>query len=321
MKKHFLQSGFWQRAKNQLGQEVVSQKDVNIFIKKTLFGKVGYIPRVNIEDIKDLELCELGCVYVRIDPNDKKQRVTGDGQREEKNKFLPAGRHGETRNSSLPAGTAKPGTPIQLPKTVIINLTKSEEDLKAQMKQKHRYNLKLAEKKGVKITISDSNEDLDVFLKLYLDTAKRQNYFARGEQYIRTIWKEAKKENACFIATGWYEGKPIVSWMLLVYENSVTYPYGGTSESHRNVMGTYKLAWEIMLWAKNRGLHYFDLYGIEEDASDGFTRFKLGFVEKDKSQIIEYAGTLDIVIKPIRYRIIRTFEAFRNTFTFLKNFS
>lgn len=304
MSDHFLQSNYWKNAKQKLGQSIDEINRVNIFLKPTALGLVGYIPRCNLTEISKLDLERTKAVYTRIDPNDKK-----------KDEDLQAIKH-LSQNSIV-----KLGNPIQLPKTVVVNLSKSLSELKEQMKQKHRYNLKIAEKNTVKVTIGSTQEDFNIFMKLYLDTLKRQAYFGRSEAYLKTIWEEALKENSAFIATAWFGKQPVASWMLLTYKDTVYYPYGGSSEEHRNVMGTYKLVWEIIIWAKEKGYKYFDLYGIEDDQSDGFSRFKVGFVEKDQSQIEEYAQTIDIVHKRFRYTAMRIVENLRNRFKFIKSLS
>ncbi|BCX13647.1 MAG: hypothetical protein KatS3mg085_179 [Candidatus Dojkabacteria bacterium] len=274
-----------------------------IFISKnsTSIVTIGYLPRVKIDNILNEDLikyCKNNKIaYLRVDPIDSKNKYSNF--KEITNKFKHYGLN------------IKKSEPIQLPKTVIINLEKSENDLLKQMKHKHRYNIKLAEKKGVQVKIAESEKAFNEFLNLYQETVKRQKYTGRSSDYISKLYFLGLKNNSVKIATAYYKSKPLASWFLLLDGDYVNYLYGGSSEEHRNLMPAYKLLWECILWAKNKGFKYFDLYGLKNDEHSGFTRFKLGFVEKDNSQIIEYVDTFDIVFNRKIYTLLRIMENIR----------
>lgn len=321
---HFLQSQQWRDIKEKLGNKTFDAGKVWFQTTKVpaLNKFIGYIPRAKLEDIDWNLLKEAGqkanCVYISIDPSDLNV---------------------DTRDLILELKGKNPklsfsnGIPTHLIENAVIDISKSEDELLANMKQKHRYNLKLSQKNGVQFKIGSSEEMFEEFLKLYNETVKRQNYFGRSENYLRTVWGELgseKRETGSFeqtgdsqqaaqtmIATVYYEGKALSSWMLFLYEDTIYYPYGGSSDEHKNVMATYTLVWELIKWGKEHNYKYLDLWGIEKDSRgeyDGFSRFKLGF----GGDHIIYEDTIDFVIDKGLYSFLKVAQNLREKSSIVK---
>ena len=128
----------------------------------------------------------------------------------------------------------------------VLDLTKSEVELLASFHQKTRYNIKVAQKKGVRVYESIRDEDFEVYLKLYFETTKRQGYFGHTESYHRKVWETLKKAGMARVMIAKYKNKPLVAWMLLTFANTLYYPYGGSSTEHRDVMASNLIAWEAI---------------------------------------------------------------------------
>jgi lipid II:glycine glycyltransferase (peptidoglycan interpeptide bridge formation enzyme) len=295
----FLQSPNWKKVKEQLGNKCFDVDDYFFQTTKLpiLNKYIGYMPRVDLTKIDfDLLLAqakEANCVFVTIDP----QNLTQDLDSFD---FL--------HNQGIDAAE---GFPIHLPKTVLIDLTLDEQVLLNNLKQKTRYNLKLAQKKGVSVSISNKDSDFDVFNDLYQKTVARQGYAGRSSYYLKTVWENFKEENA-FIATATFEGIAIASWFIVAYEDTLTYVYGGSSEEYKNVMAPYALVWELVRLGKEYGYKYLDLFGIKDDLSDGYSRFKIGF----GGEVIEHSKTVDIIVDKNLYRLIKVIYAIRNKIKF-----
>lgn len=297
---NFLQSQYWRTIKEKLGNKTYSSGNVWFQTTKVpgLNRYIGYVPRPKLSEIDWNQLYEEGkkanCVYISIDPDDLK--VEG--------------------NRIQTEHTLHQGTPTHLQENVILDISKTEDELLAAMKQKHRYNLKLAQKKNVVVKISGEEAMFEEFLKLYAETVKRQNYYGRSEEYLRTVWESLKQETTekplSLIATAYFEGKPLSSWMLFLYGDTIYYPYGGSSEENKNVMATYSLVWELIRWGKQNGYTKVDLWGIEPGSDDGFSRFKLGF----GGEYIVYADTIDLVIDSNLYSSIKAAFKLREKFKF-----
>jgi lipid II:glycine glycyltransferase (peptidoglycan interpeptide bridge formation enzyme) len=182
---------------------------------------------------------------------------------------------------------------VQPADTVIVDLTRNEDDLLAAMKQKTRYNVRLAEKKGVTVRTANYDnahafrEDCETFWRLLDETAERDKFHAHDKGYYEKMLDVLSPRKHGGLTVGLmfaeYEGEPIAAVLLASFGDTVTYLHGASSSVHRNVMAPYLLHWRAMQEAKNRGFTKYDFWGVApEHASDnhpwvGITRFKTGF--------------------------------------------
>lgn len=186
----------------------------------------------------------------------------------------------------------------------VLDLNKSEDDLLAGMHPKTRYNIKVAQKKGVEVYESTNDLDFEKYLKLYFETTKRQKYFGHTPAYHKLAWETLKAAKMARVIIGKFQNKPLVAWMLLNFGNTLYYPYGGSSVENKDVMASNLVAWEAIKLGKRLKLKYLDLWGAlgpEPDTSDpwyGFHRFKAGYGARH----VEYVGSWDLVINPTVYR-------------------
>ena len=77
---------------------------------------------------------------------------------------------------------------IQFQNTACSDLTLGEAALLAQMKNKWRYNMRLAEKRGVRVR-QGSEADLATFYALYADTGMRDGFLIRPYPYYLATWQ------------------------------------------------------------------------------------------------------------------------------------
>lgn len=204
---------------------------------------------------------------------------------------------------------------IQPAITTVINLTKTEEDILGSMKSKTRYNIRLANKKGVTYKIHQDLSALEDFWRLMEQTSVRDRFRSHPKTYYEALLKSigSKGETRAFIATAQYENRILSANILVDFANTRTYLHGATSNLHRNVMAQYGLHFHLMQDAKNKGLQKFDFWGIapphanEKHPWFGITRYKLGY----GGDIIEMPGTYDFVHKHIYYGAYRTARKIR----------
>ncbi|KKS33225.1 MAG: FemAB family protein [Candidatus Amesbacteria bacterium GW2011_GWA2_42_12] len=196
------------------------------------------------------------------------------------------------------------------PKTFWLDLSKSEEQLLAAMHPKARYNIRLAEKHGVKIEEDNSDAAFEQFWKLTDQTSKRQGFYAHDKKYLELMWSVLRQGYGgqgpiahLFVAR--YEGEILAAWIIFKYDGKIYYPYGSSSETHREVMAPSLMLWETARWGKSQGCKIYDLWGVEE--GKGFTDFKLKFGPKT----VEFVGTYDLIINPPLYWMFRITEWIR----------
>lgn len=188
----------------------------------------------------------------------------------------------------------------------IVDLKKSKEALLASFHPKTRYNIGVAQKKGVKVYVSQDDNNFDIYLKLYFETTKRQNYFGHTPAYHKKVWEILKKDDMARLLIAKYENKPLVAWMLLNFGDTLYYPYGGSSHEHREVMASNLVCFEAIALGKKMGLKYFDMWGAlgpnasQSDPWFGFHRFKAGYGPMH----VEYIGTYDLILKSSLYNTL-----------------
>jgi len=204
---------------------------------------------------------------------------------------------------------------IQFCNTVLVDLTPSEQELQAQMKQKTRYNINLARRKGVNVHFG-THADIRLLYRMYAETSLRDNFIIREEQYYRRVWEvffnktnspPVDKEYTIPIAEpliAEVDGKPVAALVLFRFAHKAWYLYGMSSDIHREKMPNHLLQWEAMRRAKQTGCTFYDLWGApdrfdEVDPMWGVYRFKEGF----GGYVARTIGAWDLPVKPLLYRL------------------
>ncbi|MBI5614300.1 peptidoglycan bridge formation glycyltransferase FemA/FemB family protein [Candidatus Gottesmanbacteria bacterium] len=193
--------------------------------------------------------------------------------------------------------------------TFILDIAKTEEELLQSFHQKTRYNIRLAQKKGVKIAEDNSDNAFEEFIRLSKETTKRQGFYAHNEIYQKTLWNIFSKNQNAQLFTATYEGKTLAAWVMFILHDTLYYPYGASSRDHRDVMAPNLMLWEIIRWGKKHGIKTIDLWGAlgppkangsnEKDPWFGFHKFKEGY----SPTLIEFIGSFDLVLQPVLYSL------------------
>jgi len=194
---------------------------------------------------------------------------------------------------------------IQFRNTVFIDLNLTEEEMLARMKQKTRYNVRLAEKKGVSLRIGKL-ADLPMLYKMYAETSVRDGFVIRDEAYYKTVWTHFMNSNepTCEPIIAEVDGEPVAAVFIFYFSGRAYYVYGMSRNRHREKMPTYLLQWEAMKRAKEKGCTVYDLWGapevfVESDSMWGVYRFKEGL----GGQVVRTLGAWDFAPSPFWYKM------------------
>lgn len=196
------------------------------------------------------------------------------------------------------------GRPVFAKNTFKINLNQSEERLLKKMKQKTRYNIRVAQKHNVKVTEDNSLQAFNQYLKLTFETTKRQKFYSHNKDYHQKMWQTLHPAGIARLLKATYYNKVLAAWIVFVFNKILYYPYGASSNEHRNLMASSLMMWEAILYGKKLNCHTFDLWGCLGRNPDpknpwfGFHRFKQGF----GPDLEEFIGTFDLVISKSLYR-------------------
>ena len=267
-----------------------------LILKRTAFRRfsIFYAPKGPLMDWTNESLHERvlddlqsfakkqGAIFLKLDPD----VVLGRG--------VPASVDEVTENSGQAVmsdlrrrGWVESSDQIQFRNTVMVDLSASEEDILMRMKQKTRYNVRLAEKKGVTVRVG-TLEDLSALYKMYAETSVRDGFVIRDEEYYMTVWKTymskvegQRSEPFAVPLIAEVDGEAVAAIFLFMFAGRGYYVYGMSRDKHREKMPTYLLQWAAMKHAKSHGCLTYDLWGApdvfdESDSMWGVYRFKEG---------------------------------------------
>jgi lipid II:glycine glycyltransferase (peptidoglycan interpeptide bridge formation enzyme) len=301
---HPLQSPKWGEFREKTGVKVVSANGLQITIHpvpRTKFT-IGYLPKgPEINQTMLNELLEIGkrenCIFIQLEPNVEKNN------------------HKDYNFQNL----CQSSHPLFTKYTFILDLTKSEEELLKDMHPKTRYNIRVAEKKGVMVSEDNSDKTFEEYLRLTKETTTRQNFYAHSEKYHRLMWETLKTENtntnelSAHLLKATYNGEVLVAWIVFVLGDTLYYPYGASSSNHREVMASNLMMWEAIKFGKKLGLRKFDMWGALGPVPDtkdpwyGFHRFKEGYGPK----LTEFVGSYDFVVNKKMYLVYKLLNRIR----------
>lgn len=290
---HVIQSWEWGEFRKSLGLpllrfglfkkgQVVSAFQLTLHKIPFLNSFVGYLPKGPALS-KDLAaaLKEISknnnCAFIKVEPDVKEGKVDSNF------KLSPK--------------------PLFTKYNFVLDLSLSEEELLKNLHPKTRYNIRLAQKKGIRVEERTDDEALEIYLNLYFETTTRQNYLGHSRDYHRKVWQTLRKAGMARFLIAFLDKEPLTAWMLLNFQDKLYYPYGGSSNKLRELMHSNLVAWEAIKLGKKLKLKYFDMWGAlgpDADPKDpwyGFHRFKQGYGPK----LVEYLGTFDLVSNPLVY--------------------
>ena len=313
---HVLQTSAWGELKSSFGWEVerVVLRDgpdivagAQLLVRRLPFGlRMAYVPKGPLVDWQDDALCRdmfdglhrychsHHAFALKIEP-DLIDSPTVEG-------WL------------LENGFVRTPHRIQPRRTILIDLSPSEDEILRRMKSKTRYNIRLSERKGVRVH-EGGRDDLSSFARLMAVTGRRDGFKVHRPEYYARAYELFVPSGMArlFIAT--YEGRPLAGLMAFAFGGRAWYMYGASGDQHRNRMPTYALQWAAICWAKERGCRFYDMWGVPDEDEEtleanfarrsdglwGVYRFKRGF----GGQLVRYIGAFDFVYNMPVYRLYR----------------
>ncbi len=256
------------------------------------------------------------CILLRYDLMWESPWARDEAYYDENNEWIgpPASKNQEillnfdTQNRNL----RKAITNILPSDTIFIDLRKKEDQLLLDMKPKTRYNVKLSERKGVRVKRVSLSE-LDIWYKLYKETCKRNHIFLQDIRYFKTVLstkvEETRSPAEVELLVAEFDKKPLAAMFLACSAQRASYLYGASATSSRNMMPTYALQWEAIKRAKRKGCTEYDMFGVAprhdpDHPLYGLYRFKKGFGGK----MLHRMGCWDYPLIPKLYDIYLTTE-------------
>jgi lipid II:glycine glycyltransferase (peptidoglycan interpeptide bridge formation enzyme) len=307
---HLLQMTEWGALKSDFGWEAVhvvaGEAGAQVLFRSLPMGfSLAYIPKGPIGDSSE-------ALWAEVDALCRSRRAV----------FLkvePDAWEGEYASEHLRAAGFRPSPhDIQPRQTIVLDIRGEEDDILAQMKQKTRYNIRLAVRKGVEVKPS---ADIETFSRMMDTTGERDAFGVHTLAYYQRAYELLHPEGACELLVASYEGEHLAGLMVFAHGARAWYFYGASTNQHRNKMPTYMLQWAAILWAKTKGCRQYDLWGVPDEDEEtletqftqradglwGVYRFKRGF----GGELKRSGRSWDRVYNPVMYAAYRLLVAGR----------
>ncbi len=276
-------------------------------------GTLAYVPRGPVLDWEDAGAA--GALFAVVERAARRRRAWALWV-EPNRRDTPSARKQMKRLGFRPGDRT-----VQPPRTILVDLAPEEDEVMAAMKQKTRYNVRLAGRKGVTVR-EGAPEDAALYYDLMTETGERDEFGIHSRAYYRRALEIFQPSGNAVLLLAEVEGEPVAGLIAFALGRTAWYFYGASSNRHREKMPTYALQWAAMQWARGRGCTLYDLWGVpdadEETLEAEFTerhdglwgvyRFKRGF----GGEVVRYVGLWEKSLNPL-YPLAQKMWAMRTT--------
>lgn len=321
-KGHFMQSPGWARVKSFWKNEIIMVEDENHEIKGSislLIRKIPFLPCTIMYSPRG-PVCDPHDSATMKELLDKARQLA----KKHKSYALKMDPDIEIEDTEFKemveklgckvSGGIKPYEGVQPRFVFRLYIDKrSPEEVMKSFHQKTRYNIRLAQRKGVEIRVG-TRDDLAEYHKLMVETGIRDKFIIRPRSYYESVYDFLGPEHVkLFMA--YYEDKPIAGSVAIVYGNKCWYLYGASSNEYRNLMPNYLLQWEMIKLTIESGCEIYDFRGVTGDLDEnnplyGLYRFKKGF----NGKYTEFVGMVDYIFnRPLYYIVENGIDIFRES--------
>jgi len=201
---------------------------------------------------------------------------------------------------------------IQPRRTILVDLAGDEEAILTRMKSKTRYNIRLSERKGVRVRHA-SKADLPAFNALMLTTGERDGFGVHSAEYYEVAHDLLSSAGLGQLLLAEFKSQPLAGILACACGSKAWYLYGASENAHRAKMPTYAVQWAAMRWARSRGCTSYDLWGVPDEDMEtlerDFTERTDGLwgVYRNKrgygGTLVRYAGAYDRPYSKVLYRL------------------
>jgi len=248
-----------------------------------------------LSDLRSLALRN-GAIFIKIDP-DVRLGVDIPGEAGAADDLAGAAVAADLKSHGWRFSTEQ----IQFRNTVWIDLAPKEEALLMNMKQKTRYNVRLAARKGVEVRVG-TQSDLEMLYRMYAETSVRDGFVIRDQGYYLQVWNTFLQAGMAEALIAEVAGQAVAAVVVFRFAGKAWYLYGMSRDAHREKMPSYLLQWEAIRRAKRAGCSGYDLWGApdefgEQDPLWGVYRFKEGL----GGSVVRHIGAWDLPVRPVHY--------------------
>lgn len=196
-----------------------------------------------------------------------------------------------------------------------LDITKSTEQLLANMRKTTRHEIKKAVKQGV--IIVTGTKDSSLAKELYeaqRRTAKRQHFIPFSYEYLSKQFDAFTQADCARIYRAEKNHTPLAYALIIFYGKEAVYHYGATTDEGRKYGGAHLIQWKAIMEAKRKGIKLYNFWGVATDNPShrfyNLSVFKRGFGGKE----VNYLPAHDLIISYPLYAINFIIETMRHLF-------
>ncbi len=217
----------------------------------------------------------------------------------------------ELRRQVAQAGAVEAPMHVTADVTVQLDLTKTEEEILAEMRKSTRYEIRRAEKMGIRVELSNNPDDIAVMYQQQLALAKKHGFVPFSQTFWLEQFKSFVGDNQVLLFHSFLEGNMLASAFILFYNHEAVYHYGTSTPENQKLPGSYAVQWAAIKEAKQRGCTRYNMWGVApanqpKHRFAGVTTFKTGFCE----HTVTYLPAHDLPVSA-SYQLVRAFELLR----------
>ena len=316
MQSSYLQTKQWASFKSGFGWQSDNAGDIYVLSRQLPYinQTMSYVPELYIDEINVIDTLATFAktkktMFLRLEILNRvdDENVENIKQKLKENGFIKAFEELQPEHRQI----------IDLTQSDLSGeaVARSEDDLLVNMKEKGRYNTRLAQKKGVRVEITKGNDEqapakLKIIYDLYQKTSQRKSISGRDIGYFEKLL--SAMPDKITLAIAYFENIPLAGSLTILHGGIASYLYGGSGLEHKELMAPYLLHFEVMKYAKAQGCKVYDLLAIAPENKPNhhfanLTRFKQQFGGKS----VELIGSYDLILKPTWYSIFKLLEKMR----------
>jgi hypothetical protein len=179
-------------------------------------------------------------------------------------------------------------------RTFLLDIAREPEEIRKSMAQKWRNGLNQSEKRGLTVRAATDPALFREFCDLFSRFIERKQFSVDlTPPFYLGVHEQSSDLDRFQITLVELDGAVVAGHVASLLGDTSVYLLGASSDEGLKVKATYRLQWQAILAARERGLKWYDLGGIDPEGNPGVHHFKSGLGGQDVTAPgpLEYATT------------------------------
>ena len=203
-------------------------------------------------------------------------------------------------------------------RTLLVDLSRSQEELRKGLKKQWRAALRKAENNDeLKIYFGKDESFFDEFLHLYREMRQFKYYSGVSPFIFREVQSKLPDEQKMIIMIAKMNSRPVSGVITSMIGSVALGLFAASNKTGRRLNASHLLAWNEIKFLKEMGLPWLDTGGVDLEKYPGGYQFKAGYALKNGSDLT-HVDVFESLRNPLPKFTVRVFESVRNHYRNLK---